>query len=168
MKPLKTHLSQAAYLVLILAIAIGSGCTSINHQHIESSKILSIGNVQSVAYNKEKPVSLIASSKMEGYLTCFYQNKMKSSIRIYPNQYSEKAYIAENTIVNLSEKAPFKPTKTPDGLEKVACFLTQKNVTKKLPHPLIQANFSSYNISQIKTFFKKVTQDNYHYVEATL
>ena len=130
--------------------------------------MLTIGSVQGTVYNKEKPVSLIAGSKAAGHLICFYHNQTRSSVRLYPNQLSNDAYINENTAIDLSGEIPFNLTKTPNGSGKVSCFLTQQNVNDQLPDTLNQAEFTSYDISKIKELFGKITQNNYHYAEATL
>lgn len=157
-------------LGLLFAIAVSSGCTSTNHKPVINSTILTIGSVKSTTYTDDRPVSLIAGSKAAGYLMCFYQNQRQSSIRLYPNRFSKGAYISESTIINLSGEMPFKLTNTTNKSEKVACFLTLKEVHTQLPDTLKQPGYSptSYDINKITTIFKTITKDNYHYAEVIL
>ena len=156
------------HLTLMLAMIINSGCATTHRQQTEPNKVLFIGSVQSTANNKEKPVSLIIGSKAAGHLTCFYRNQKKNSILVYPNTLNEETYIGETTTVDLSEQTSFKLTKTPNGLEKLACFLTKQNINSQLPDAFKQSTFIPYDIPQIKMIYDKIIQQSYHYTEAIL
>jgi len=164
----KNNLSKLIHLFLVSAMIISSGCVTTHHQPTTLSKVLFIGSVQSTVQNKEKPISLIVGSKAAGHLTCFYRNQEKNSMLVYPNKLSEDAYIGETTTIDLSEQTSFKLTKTPKGLEKLACFLTQKNINFQLPDAFKEANLVPYDIPQIKKIYDNITQQSYHYAEAIL
>lgn len=176
---IKSNLLKLAYWVLIVALLASGGCvTSNDHQMnslqpLASDRTLSIGSVQSGVYDKDKPVSLIVGTKAAGYLLCFYQDQTNSSVRLYPQQLNEsqEAYVTKvtkNAILELSGRMSSKLTKSPNDLEKVACFLTPHNVSQQLLIAFKQVDILPYDISKIKTIFGELTKDDYHYKEVVL
>lgn len=168
MAQIKINALKTTHIALIVAIVVSSGCATTDHKLTQRDKVLSIGSVQSTSNSKEQPISLIAGSNIDGHLMCFYEDQTKSTVRVYPSEYGSNTYIKQGSVVDLSGPATAKFTRTDNGSEKVACFLTQQSVSDQLPDTFKQNKFISYNITKIKGIFREVAEDNYHYAEARL